>query len=328
MRLMKHGNHAGCCILAMCLVIAPCLARAQSPTPPSEEEAPPDDARRFYLEGNKALERQDWAAAEAAFLKAWALSKGYDVAANLGQAAFKLGRPRDAAELLAYSLRHVTPSAKPAARARTQEALDAIKKEIVTVRFSVNVPGANISVDGKRIEPAMVAEELFVDPGRRAIEAKAPGYQPARATFEAKAGETRQVVLSLSPIRTSPPSLVPVIALGALSVAALGTGIGTTVAAVDKSTEARGLLDQIRATSGPCNGSAPPSACRSLFDIRAQQSTLSNTAVWSFVAAGTAAAGAVAYVLITRRSPEAEAVVSLAPAVGVGFAGVEVSGQW
>src|SRR5690349_768840 len=96
---------------AACLCIGLTLsapAAAQSPSgPPTDSESTgiSDKARALYMEGIKAADAKNWAAAHTAFLEAWKQSEHYQIAANLGSMEIKLGRYRDAAEHLAVYLR-------------------------------------------------------------------------------------------------------------------------------------------------------------------------------------------------------------------------------
>lgn len=312
-------------VLAVWLGLAPAGAYAQEPDATATLT---DEARSYYLEGNKALAKEDWKAAEAAFRKAWGLSPTYDVAANLGQAVYKLGSPREAAELFAYSLRTAPPSAKPAARAQTAELLQLAKKQVATVRIHVDVKDAIVVVDGKPIDAVFAGDEVFVDPGTRTLEARAPGYEGKAITIDAVADTSREVTLPLTPIQPARPSLVPVISLGALAVAGIGVGIGTAVVSNDKGAAADAQLATIRATSGPCDKSSPSAACKTLHGLRGEQRDFGNTAIWSFVGAGAAGAGAVIYWLVTRPEAPRGTGASVTPVVGTGFGGVEVHGTW
>ena len=75
--------------------------------------APVAQAASFYQQGNVEFEKKNWPGAEAAYLKAWAITRTFDVAVNLGEVEFHLGKMRDAVEYLSYSLRTAPPSSKP-----------------------------------------------------------------------------------------------------------------------------------------------------------------------------------------------------------------------
>lgn len=322
----KRFRSAFRCLLAVSLVLVPAAAHADAPVV-EDANAAPEEARAHYLEGNKALAREDWRTAEAEFRKAWEMSRSYDVAANLGQALYKLGRVREAAELFAYSLRSAPPSTKPEVRSHTTELLNIAKKQVTAVRVHVSVQGAEIVVDGEARDAHIVTDEIFVEPGTRSLEARAPGYEGKKMTIEAKADDSVEVTLPLVAVAPAQASKVPVFVLGGAALVGLGVGIGTAVASHDKAVAADAQLATIRATAGPCDKVNPSAACTTLHGLRAEQGTFANTAVWSFVGAGAAGTGALAYWLVTRSSGGAKSTV-VTPTVSAGFGGVEVRGTW
>jgi hypothetical protein len=57
------------------------------------------------------------------------------------------------------------------------------------------VPGATVLVDGKEAGQSPLADEVFVDPGARTIEAKLAGYKEAKQTVEAAKGSSLEVTV-------------------------------------------------------------------------------------------------------------------------------------
>ncbi|KYF82950.1 hypothetical protein BE11_45625 [Sorangium cellulosum] len=56
--------------------------------------------------------------AELKYLKAWAVVRSFDIAANLGEVQLQLKKPRSAATFLAFALRTAPPSTKARCRGR------------------------------------------------------------------------------------------------------------------------------------------------------------------------------------------------------------------
>ncbi len=170
-------------------------------TPSVEPTAAPpvfaDEVDQLLAQGTAALEAGEHEDARSSFQAAWKQRKTHDVAANLAQAEIVLGKHRDAAEHLAFALRAFPVSGKAAVRKQIEEMLAEEKKQVVTLVVRVDVDKADVSVQGRAAGTAPITEELFADAGTVTVEAGAPGYEPAKQTFEAKKGETRDVVLKL-----------------------------------------------------------------------------------------------------------------------------------
>jgi hypothetical protein len=64
----------------------------------------------------------------------------------------------------------------------------------------VSIDDAEILVDGQPIGRSPLSEEVFVDPGPHAIEARLHGHEPARQVIEVEGGASVEVALSLAPI--------------------------------------------------------------------------------------------------------------------------------
>jgi hypothetical protein len=173
--------------------------RAQ-PAPPTgtvnETTEMTDRARALYIEGQKAAAKGHWGEAHAAWLAAWGLKKQYQIAANLGTAEAHLGRYREAAEHLSYYVREA-PERKAKERETARKLLAEVRAHVAALTLKVEPEGAKVLVDGVTVGTAPLREEVFVDPGARAIEATLAGYEAVKVTMEVKAGEARVVPIAL-----------------------------------------------------------------------------------------------------------------------------------
>src|SRR6185503_10534547 len=111
-----------------------------------------------------------------AYKAGYDLKKGYDLAGNLGNVELALGRPRDAAEHLSFCLKNfpATGTAKQLEfiRSRLAEA----RQKVGALSIQVSEGGAEVLVDGRSIGRSPLADEVFVDPGSRRIEARLNGH--------------------------------------------------------------------------------------------------------------------------------------------------------
>ena len=175
-------------------------AQAQPSAAPADAAA---QATARYEAGVLASKQGRWPAAYAAFRDAWRLKEHPQIAAGLGRAALNTGRPREAAERLAYFLREAGRLA-PQHRKEVEDLLAEARKQVGTLTLSASRAGAELAVDGAPVGKAPIAREVFVDPGRRVIEARLPGLEPARVEVEVKAGSAQHVGLWLVELPCAP----------------------------------------------------------------------------------------------------------------------------
>ncbi|WP_437709310.1 PEGA domain-containing protein [Sorangium sp. So ce448] len=343
------------CTLAALAV--PPLAHAQSDT--TREQLATTEGQRaapFFQQGLTAADEGRWADAEVAYLKAWAIAKTYDIAANLGVVELKLGKPRLAATHLAFSLRAAPPSTKAPNLARTTQLIEQAAKQLGVLRVRVNVAQATVLIDGKPLLIEETPEEIFVDPGTHRVTARRDGYADAEQVVTVAAGTAQNLTLALVERKAAPPaesamrtpaptrpiapadagwtpepkrSWVPVIALGAASAVGLGLGVGFTVASNGVHVDAQAQSDAIRAAGGRCikAPSASIGPCAELEHTVSHGETLGDVARVTYIASGVLALGAITYALWPR---DAATSLSVRPSAEVRSGGgiVGVRGIW
>ncbi len=324
---------------------APSAAPGETATPPpaaapAGSSQAKDPADELFARGNDAFDKGSLDEAYALYQQAWALKHTYDIAGNLGQVELKLGKFRDAAEHLDFTLRLFPPTGKAAPREAIRRAFEAARKEVAALTIRVSAQGAAVAVDGTPIGLSPFEVPVFVDPGKRTLEATLEAHLPTRIVIDVEKAESREVVLSLVPKNQPPPPPrnVPLLLAGfGVSLAAAGTGVGLMIASTTKGTQADGLLQQL--VSGdpdhtcPC-GSAEDRA--QLKGLRQDHDVLFNAAAGMFVAAGVLAVGTTVYALTpafqkpsakpstgARRSP-----VQVLPAVSQHGGGALVIGSF
>lgn len=192
------------------LAVAACLAFSSI--------ASADAADDLFDKGNAAYDTGNYAVAMEHFNAAWKLRKTHDLAATMAQAELKLSRYAEACTHLQYALAHFPLTGKPEMRKRMEEVLAESKKKVATVRLKPNVKEAAVRVDGLEVEADAADSETFLSPGAHAIEARAGGYELLKTTYEAKAGASEDVPLTLVAAQVKPQrSVVP---------AAIAFGVG------------------------------------------------------------------------------------------------------
>ena len=230
--------------------------------------------------------------------------QSYDIAGNLGDVELTLGKPRDAAEHLEYSYRN-WPTGKQEARQRTLERLSQAKKLVGALEISVNVDGAEITVNDTSAGRAPLNHDVFVEAGAVSISVTAPGYATETKTVPVAKGESRKVAIELTAdgsagaatggnggnggagnngnggdsgaagsggttVSTDGMSgkTVALIAGGALTVASAATWIGFYFAQKSTADDTSSLRDQIRSDLGPgaCGRDPKAKLCVDLAD--------------------------------------------------------------
>ncbi|MDI3285360.1 PEGA domain-containing protein [Polyangium sp. 15x6] len=295
-----------------------------------------DDAARaaeLFETGNKLFDEQKWAEAEASYQAAWDLRKSFDLAGNLGDVEMTLGQHRDAAEHLSYALEEFPAGGKPEVREALQKRLEEAKKHVGTVTIGTNIGGAKIYVDGRFVGQAPLAKAVFVDPGKRVIEAKLPGHDDVLKTVDVEKAQSQEVSLVLAPKIGGTPGgkSVALIAVGAgLGVIGIGTGIGLIVAGESELTAARALRDSI--PEAVCNTAHPQhgmytAQCSELKNKLGKTDTLHNVGVGVAIAGGVIAAGTVVYALWPKKKSPTTGLDVL-PIVAPTFAGLSASGRF
>lgn len=286
--------------------------------PAASAAKPADRADELFQQGNEAFDQGRLDEAYSIYQQAWALKRTYDIAGNLGQVELKLGKFRDAAEHLDFTLRLFPPTGKSEPRDAIRRAFEAARKEVGSLAIRVNVQGAAVSIDGKAIGLSPFESTVFVEPGKRVIEATLEAHLPTRIAITLGKDERREVTISLVPKAQPPPPPrnIPLMLTGfGVSLAAAGTGVGLMVLSASKGTEADVMLQKLIA--GELDGKCPcgtDDERAELKGLRQDHDLAFNVAVGMFVGAGVLALGTAAYALTPSfQRPQVKA--ALAPLV-------------
>ena len=273
-------------------------------------------AKEFVRQGTAEYTKQHWEAARVSFLKAWELKQHYAIAANLGDVELKLGRYREAAEHLKYTLANLPPE-RAEKRADAEASLKECRAHLSAVRVSVSVVGAVVKLDGQDVPPGALSDELLLEPGPHKLEGEKSGYLVSSRDFLATAGESREVRLELSPQppadaseldtgKTAPPppphearSSRPIWILvggGAATVAAASLGTYFSLHASSLASDGNKISADIDQESPPgsvgstsvCAAGTPmrPEACDRLTQNNVRRDSATSAATASWITAG------------------------------------------
>lgn len=259
-----------------------------------------DRADSLFLQGKAAAQAKKWDEAHALLERAWALKQSYDIASNLGQVAYLLGKHAEAAQHVSFALRHYPATGDAEQKRKAQDLLALVRQKVSSLSIRVSPGDAEVFVDGASAGRAnALPPELFVDPGERTVEARLGGEVVERrvsaepggnykleltfanaSTAAAPLAATDPVSTSHAPMQPSeyPPTGGPaletkhiaVIVGGALTV---GTGIALGVYASKRSNAksdveaSRDRIEEHTTGPNPCaNGG--PQECRDLARAR------------------------------------------------------------
>jgi tetratricopeptide (TPR) repeat protein len=162
-----------------------------------------DAAAQAYSRGLELIDQGKREEGLAELERAYALSPLYDALYNIGGLNEELERWANARRAFELYLK-LGGSEVPAERAAEVRArVDELSRKTATLNLTVNVPGAEIYLDGEPIRPTDIAG-LVLDPGEHVVRASKPGFEPVEQVLRATDGETVHVVLPLAPASVAP----------------------------------------------------------------------------------------------------------------------------
>lgn len=344
-------------LFALLLALVPAFQTAPVQATPEPTPSELSVARRLFEEGRAAQDAARWREAAEKFRKAIAIKDTPGMRFHLArcqeeQGAFveALVEYDRARELLDSGVRAAdVEKLLPEARERVRA-----KVALLTVRLPSGVESVSVELDGKALSSSVLGVPMPLDPGVHRVEAVAVGRQPFAKDLALQTGEVRQLLLEL-PVATTVPQArpAPVVATAravdahsetdalpartivlvgeaSLFVAALGTGIGFSVArgAANDRYEAAN-----RTVLAPLGGSDPEGTacslpregCADLEEAAQDRSRAGTLAVASFVGAGASAA---AFGLTYWLWPAGRAPADVKAAVAPGHVELSFSGRF
>lgn len=254
---------------------APANAPASADVDPKIEEA-----RERHRRGLELYDEGDFRLALVEFERAYELSGSYKLLFNIGQVHFQLMHYAKA-RLAFERYLHDGGEAIPERRKQDVERdLATLRKRTATLSVRVNVPDAEVAIDGVPVGKAPI-DGLVVDAGNLRVEVTSPAHPARSVQLTLAGGDARELPVQLgeevarapAPAAPSAPAAEPApaitratigwIATGALAAGAIATGVGAVISSSR-------YEDDLRA---PIQGS-PEDAARSLSDQRSTVRTL------------------------------------------------------
>lgn len=294
-----------------------------------------DAASEHYREGNQAFTEGNTVRAYQAYLRAWELSRSFDVACNLGRTEVELGKVRDAAEHLAFCLEYYAASSRPelrSAREKFQRLFLEVRASVAELHFEVRPVGASIELDGRLVGVEPLKDPVFVIPGPHEVRISLSGHRPVTINLNSERGGTIPVTVTLEtetaassrPVVAEPSPLPPpssgssesgtslrpyaLLVGGGVAVLGLGVGVGFWINEHSTNDKARSLRAQAdeELGAGGCNASRPPSLCSELKDTADRAHTYGQIATAGFAVGGVAlVATGIVWAVTSGPSPRA-----------------------
>ncbi|MFO0592177.1 MAG: PEGA domain-containing protein [Polyangiaceae bacterium] len=291
-------------------------ARAADPAPAAGTSG---EADRFFDQGVAAQKASKFPEAEALFLKAWAIKKTWDIAANLGLVELKQGKLADGAGHVAYAIANLPPTEGDTVRTNLARAFEAARVQVAELKVTCNVEGATVRVGGKVVGTTPLATSVFATPGTIAIEITKDSYQPVTKSVEAKKGAVETVKAELVPVTVPtatatatvvptgtatvqpPKSMVPAYVVGGVGVASAIVGGVLMGVAFGSEGDIKHKADAIRASNASCPSDP---RCSDLANASSGADTMSRVGLGMLIGGVVVGAAAGAYIFWPSSHPK------------------------
>jgi tetratricopeptide (TPR) repeat protein len=226
--------------LALSIFVQSAAARAE-PAAPAAPATDTDEARQHFADGLKLYKDGDFDAALVQFERAYTIKPNYKVLYNIAQTYFQLREYVEARDDMARYLKEGGSAIDPERQAAASKDLADLEKRVAKVTLTVNVVGATVLVDGKKVGTTPLREPISVSEGQRTISVETPNRGARERLVRLAGGE--QQTLSLTFEEASSAVVAPTAGgpdqpkqsgLGAgfwstaIGAVALGAGAGVT----------------------------------------------------------------------------------------------------
>lgn len=222
---MKLRQFALASLLVLPLLARPVLAHADSAAPEAGET---EDARQHFADGLKLYKDGDFDAALVQFERAYAIKPNFKVLYNIAQTYFQLREYVEARDNMARYLREGGTAIEPDRQAAASKDLADLEKRIAKVTVKVNVEGATVLVDGKKVGVTPLSEPISVSEGQRTVSIETEKRGARQRLIRVAGGEQQTLTIDFE-------ALPPANAVGPLNAppqprekAGLGVGFWTT----------------------------------------------------------------------------------------------------
>jgi tetratricopeptide (TPR) repeat protein len=222
---MPRSSLLGACLLALVLAGE---AGAQTPR---------EEAARLLKEARRLHEVLDHETALAKYEQVERMLPGSRLDLQIAATLESLGRTILAAQRLERAIRRARRAADVREERLARRRLDALLRNVASIRVSCSVPGATVTVDGDTVGEVPIEKRIYVPPGSHRLRVKAQGHETFSQSLVLYPGDHPMVTVNLvrTPHRaaragTPPPrrriwTWVALAGAGATLAAAAGIGL-------------------------------------------------------------------------------------------------------
>ena len=309
---------------AIVLGLALSTSASASAQGPAAAGATASDAEQHFKRGIKLFDDGDFKLALVEFERSYELVPNFRVLYNIGEVQFQLNHYAAALRTLSHYLEVGGERILPNRRAEVQRDLEALKIRTAHLGVNVNVPGAEILVDGERIGRSPLVESELIDAGAHRLVVQKQGYVAYSEAVTLAGADERAVDVRLAPVpEVEAPRIVEVRESPGLGPVWIGWGptvalgiatVGTTVAWQNADSKLTDLKNS------PSSATEREGQARSVDTLRTASFVLGGTAI--------AAAGVSLFFTLKRSSDSTKTTTRRAMALGVGPASLRVSGSF
>lgn len=185
---------------------SPSAARSvATPAPGGEQTA--EEASTRFKRGLQLFDEGDYTLALVEFERAYQLAPNYRALYNIALVNVQLGRYADASRTFEQYLHDGGAAIPQSRRDEVAKTLQELKLRTAIVDITTNVPGAEVSLDGKPVDASRLHGPMLIDAGEHTLRANSPGYQAAYRTVTLAGADRIAVRLQLVAIPEKGPAV-------------------------------------------------------------------------------------------------------------------------
>ncbi|HYQ16067.1 MAG TPA: tetratricopeptide repeat protein, partial [Polyangiaceae bacterium] len=167
-----------------------------APTRAADEAAETSDvdrARTHFSQGLKLYKDGDFDAALVQFERAYAIKANFKVLYNIAQSYFELHQYVEARDALARYLKDGEGNIEPERKTAVENDLSDLQRRIAHLKLTVNVQGATVYVDGKRVGVTPLPAAIDVNEGQRTLSIEAADRGSKQRVVRVAGGEEQAI---------------------------------------------------------------------------------------------------------------------------------------
>jgi len=156
-----------------------------------------DEAKTHYKQGVALFAEENYKSALGEFLKSFELKPNWKLRITIGICYFNLGRFIEAHDQLLAYLEEGGQEVLPEKKTQAEDLLAQVAKLMATVKFSTNVEGASITIDGKEIGKTPMKKSYGLEAGLYKVKIEAGGYEPFIKDINVAGGDSKEIEVNL-----------------------------------------------------------------------------------------------------------------------------------